>query len=97
MDSVPMLFIESVCASLSRNSLENLKGCRSAVWKVGAVEKSEGSVNQRGLSYWEQSSCASERYAWISMLSAPGARNTEVTTIDGLKPLFAYICQHTTR
>uniref|UniRef100_A0A1I7YFJ3 FBA_2 domain-containing protein n=1 Tax=Steinernema glaseri TaxID=37863 RepID=A0A1I7YFJ3_9BILA len=36
MDSVPILFIESVSASLSRESLENLKGCRSAVWQVGA-------------------------------------------------------------
>uniref|UniRef100_A0A1I7YU82 FBA_2 domain-containing protein n=1 Tax=Steinernema glaseri TaxID=37863 RepID=A0A1I7YU82_9BILA len=36
MDSVPLLFVESVSASLSKDSTYRLKDCRSAVWKVGA-------------------------------------------------------------
>uniref|UniRef100_A0A1I7YU57 F-box domain-containing protein n=1 Tax=Steinernema glaseri TaxID=37863 RepID=A0A1I7YU57_9BILA len=36
MDSVPLLFVESVSASLAKESLANLKGSRSAVWQVGA-------------------------------------------------------------
>uniref|UniRef100_A0A1I8A889 FBA_2 domain-containing protein n=1 Tax=Steinernema glaseri TaxID=37863 RepID=A0A1I8A889_9BILA len=40
MDSVPNIFIESVCASLSRESLEDLEGCRSALWNMGAKDMS---------------------------------------------------------
>uniref|UniRef100_A0A1I7YTP7 FBD domain-containing protein n=1 Tax=Steinernema glaseri TaxID=37863 RepID=A0A1I7YTP7_9BILA len=36
MDAVPMLFIESICALLSKDSIRRLKGCRSAVWQKGA-------------------------------------------------------------
>uniref|UniRef100_A0A1I7YYM3 F-box domain-containing protein n=1 Tax=Steinernema glaseri TaxID=37863 RepID=A0A1I7YYM3_9BILA len=38
MDSVPKLFIESVCALVSNESLEAFKGCRSAVWRKKAKE-----------------------------------------------------------
>uniref|UniRef100_A0A1I7ZJV6 FBD domain-containing protein n=1 Tax=Steinernema glaseri TaxID=37863 RepID=A0A1I7ZJV6_9BILA len=96
MDSVPMLFIESVCALLSRESLKDFKGCRSAVWKVGAKEMSRkakkvfinvevlNGSNPPAYRHDKKMSPPGDlqrnRYAQISMLIGPGNQGTKEST-----------------